>query len=173
MLLLLLGCAPSTTSWVAPTDDPAVTIGVTRTGEDVEAYVCGQDDAIGLSRWLGATVEDEAFTTTDDGWTLTIEGLDGVPTGVFEGPGGTFAWTGAAVEAPEGLYDAEDAGCRTGFLWAGEVAVGTWCDAYGNYEQVEPPDTIVPAEDGTIEVNVDAPDGLRTLRLSLVSARRE
>lgn len=167
MLLLLLACAAEApATFVAPTDDDGITVGVVVDGERVDAYVCVQGDGVALSRWLAGTREGDAATLTDAAWTLELAGLDGAPTGTLTGEAGTATWTGAAVEAPRGLYDADDAGCRTGFLWGADDAVGTWCSAEGAYVQVEPPDTLRPAEDGTLTVGVDAPDGLREVRLT-------
>lgn len=172
MLLTLLACAPPATTWVAATDDAEVSLGIAVDGDAVEAYVCGQDDAVSVSRWFAGSAVDGAFSADLDGWTLSVAGLDAEPTATFATPGGTtYTWTGAPVDAPEGLYAADDAGCRTGLLWRGETAVGTWCDDAGRYVQVEPPDTLVPAEDGTLAVRVDGPDGVRELRLGRVPLR--
>lgn len=172
MLLALLACAAPATSWVAVTDDAEVTLGVAVDGDAIEAYVCGQDDAVSVSRWFSGAVADAAFSADEDGWTLHVTGLDAEPTATFATPGGTtYTWSGAPVDAPEGLYAADDAGCRTGLLWSGDTAVGTWCDEGGRYVQVEPPDTLAPAEDGTLAVRVATPDGLRELRLGRVPVR--
>lgn len=170
LLALFAACVEAPRAWIAPTDDARMTLGVTVSGDEVRAYACGEDELLEGSRWFGGVASDGVFVAEDAaGWAIDVDLA--AATGTLRSPSATYAWTGAAVTGDDGLYEGGDDGCAAGVLVAGETVRGTWCDAAGAYAQVEPPDTLVPDDEGALEVRAYAPDGWRTFRVYAVFPR--
>lgn len=162
LALALAGCGedPAADSVDPPTEGFAgvgggLTLAWFQSGADERtAYVCGQGDALGESRWFKGW--DVLDAVDGSGWVLE---LDDTSYALFDdqgerGAGGHAPFTD---DGTSGMYDA-DTGCHTGAIVEDGTIVGTYCDGTGLLAQVEPVGTLV-AEGDALRVQVLLADG--------------
>lgn len=160
-------------------------VGIVRSGELVQAYVCGgEQNYADHSKWFLGNLADGQRQ-------LSLQNDDAVLELDFDGDRVAVVYRGLATgDAPidaeavvagsaAGLYAGLDSGCRTGVVVTpggspDSVRVqGTWCDQQGQFAQVERPRSEdifeALAQDIGFMVEVQRPDGPRSFRVEAVA----
>ncbi|KYF57189.1 hypothetical protein BE04_31495, partial [Sorangium cellulosum] len=154
---------------VGAVDGTDAVLAVVRGEGAVTLYVCGGASTYAtMTRWFeGPEDPSGAFSIESGGWTATAD--PGGGSGRLRTPDGAelaFRARPAAPGSIEGLYAADDGGCRTGaVVFTPEGAEspalqGTWCAVGDRFAQVTPLRPLSALDRRGIQVQVEL-DGAR------------
>ncbi|WP_437314999.1 hypothetical protein [Sorangium sp. So ce385] len=154
---------------VGAVDGTDAVLAVVRGEGAVTLYVCGGASTYAtMTRWFeGPEDPSGAFSIESAGWTATAD--PGGESGLLRTPDGAvlaFRARPAAQGSLEGLYAADDGGCRTGaVVFTPEGAEspalqGTWCAVGDRFAQVTPLRPLSALDRRGIQVQVEL-DGTR------------
>ncbi len=180
MLLAVVatGCdAPPEGTWVTRLNGVDAWLGVTVTGDEGAAFVCGGETAIDThTRWMLSSATTDKVTFEDDGWKLEINLTDADAGGQLIEPDGSavaFEARRVADDDLAGVYFGFDAGCGDGLIildGPNADALGAWCDTTGFRAQVTPIFPIVRNGD-SISAFVDIDAGRRDFVLTVADPK--
>lgn len=151
---LAIGCAEPAGTWVAHGE--VASVGIVRDGPSAQAYVCGAtaDGLEDWTRWFTPDAWDASrLEVQEDGWTLTVE-ADGDNLVVdVSGPADeALTWTATPQSESEGGLFFHEGACRDGAIVGSGKITGAWCDIDTEFFQVEPVDTLIPDDSGSISL---------------------